>query len=73
MNSMLIQRSMPALLAQPPAGQHCACARWRQRDRAPDTAPTSFIDADGVTGNDLGATLTTGIALRVKLARPESP
>jgi len=64
---------MPALLAQPPAGQHCAFDRWRQRDRAPDTAPNSSIDADGVAASGLGGTLTIGIALHLKLARLESP
>ena len=51
MNIMLIQCSLrlSVLLDQPPAGQNCACDRWRHCDRARDTAQTSFIDADGVT------------------------
>jgi hypothetical protein len=73
MNIMLIQCSMPALLAQPPTGQHCVCGRWRHRDRAPDTARTSLIDSEGVTGSWLGGTLTTAIEQHARPARLESP
>jgi hypothetical protein len=75
MNIMLTHCSMrlPTLLDQPPAGQRCACYRWQHRDRARDTARTSFIDADGVTGNGLGGMLTTGIDLHARLTRLESP
>ena len=75
MNSMLIQCSMrlPALLDQPPAGQHCACDRRWHRDSARDTARTSFADANRVTGKGLGGMLTAGIELHARLARLESP
>jgi hypothetical protein len=75
MNIMLIQCSMrlPTLLDQPPAGQHCVCDRWRHRDRARDAARTSCIDADSVTGNGLGGTLTTGIEQYARPAWLESP
>jgi hypothetical protein len=75
MNLVLIQCSMrsPALLDQPPTGQRCACYRRRNRDRAPRTARTSFIDVDGVIANGLGGTLATGIDLHTRPARLESP
>jgi len=75
MNIMLIQCSMrlPVLLDQPPPGQNCACDRWRHRDRARDTARTSFIDADGVTDSWLGSTLTTGFEQYARPAWLESP
>jgi hypothetical protein len=75
MTIMLIQCSMrlPALLDQPPAGQCCACDRWRHGRRARDPARTSSIDADAVTGDRLDGTLTSGVELHVRLARLESP
>jgi len=75
MNITLIQCSMrlPVLLDQPPAGQNCACDRWRHRDRARDIAQTSFIDAGGVTGSWLGGRLTIGIEQTARPARLESP
>jgi len=75
MNSMLIQRLMclPARLDQPPAKRCCACCCRRHRDRARDTARTSFIDADDLTGSWLGGTLTTSIEQHARLARLESP
>jgi len=75
MNSMLIQRSkrLPAWLDQPPLGHSCVRCRWRHRDRARDTARTSFINVHRVTGNGIGGTFTAGIEPHVQLARLESP
>jgi hypothetical protein len=73
MNRMLIQRSMPALRDQPPARQHCARDSRRQCELTADTQRTAFIDAFGVTGTGLGGTLTTSIALPIRLAHLESP
>ena len=75
MNIMLVQCSMrlPAPLDQPPAGQRCACYRGRHRDRARDTARTSFIDAHVVTGDGLGGSVTTAVGIHARPARLESP
>jgi len=73
MNSILIQRSMPGCalsrrpgsFAPPTAGAHATALQ--------DTARTSSIDADVVTGYGLGGALNTSIALDVRLAQLESP
>jgi hypothetical protein len=73
MNTMLIRSLMPSLPVQPPAGQHRVYDRWRQRERARDTARTTFTNAEDVTGRCVGGALNTDIGTRVRPPRPKSP
>ena len=75
MNVILVQRylRLPVLLVQPPAGQRCACYRWRHRERTRDIAQPSFIAAHLVTGNSFGISFATGLSVRARLTQFESP
>ena len=73
MNIIPIRGPMPALLVQPPAGQHRVYHRWWHRGRARGAVQTTFADAEEVIGNCSSDRLNADIGLRIRLAPLESP
>jgi hypothetical protein len=73
MNVTPIRRPRPALLFAPPAGQHRVCRRWMRSERARDTSQRTSTYAEVVTSYRPGARLNTGVGMRVRRDRPQSP
>jgi hypothetical protein len=73
MNIMLIRSQVPALLVAPPAGQQrvCHCCGYSQRARG--TFRRTTIDAEVLTSCCPSGRLSTGIDMRVRQDRPQSP
>ena len=73
MNIIVIRSSTPALVVQPPAGQHRVYHRCSRRDRASDEPRTSSCDGEDVTDNRTGGTLNPDLGICLRPTTRKSP
>jgi hypothetical protein len=73
MNNMLVRSHAPALLVAPPAGQQRVSHRWMRSEPARAAFRRTKIHAEVFNNRGPGGSLSTGIGMRVRPDRPQSP